>query len=867
MSVSLLLLLVSLTGTAGLAGGLVGRRRLVARMRADRVRMVAIATPDFEPSVDALRDMVGAIGRARSWRVPARAQTVRCEFVCSEHKLAVVYEMPARLMRAARLALPDGLQLVDVDFAKRFPGMGSEAVRVGAALSAGAARCEFRIVAGRGHRLPPAPAELDLTRNLGELARRCGEGESVTLMVDVAPLRRSAVKAWRKELVEDSRPASTLSLRGGGSRKPPPRRSSSSGDLIGQVVDDVQDLLTGGAGVGASSEARQGDVVLHRHEGAAVQRALAEPRPVHVQLLAVANSDRGGRDRAGSLLSMLHSAIAPLGSPGEAELVKRTGRKHVARRLRSEDGPLLRPGFDARARSGWMTGEAAVCTMTEIAPLLRPPTRHAKSDAIARTVLVPAPRFPKWNRQRGLLPMGVVIDHEGRKRPAGMPIAEYLFGLSCGRAGYGKTEQLLVQALQLALVERASMFMLDPQRDAIRDMVAYLGAERERLCVVDLTVDGPGEHHVSWNPLSMAGLGPEHLTARANAMTDAIVLAARWSSSATRSIPITRMLMRSMLYLAYVLPPEAAPTLPFAHQFLLDEGLRQKCCKRLPDPLARYWRDLKLEGPAAAPLDNTMSSLMGSDGVRAALGRPEPTYTARQALREGMIVLASAGDDVNNNLGSMLLNDMLAAVRAQGEVTDKTKRRALWVLLDEAQMYDDGELIPMIFRQLRKFGGRSMVLTQSPSSLHANTLDAIATNASYLSTTAQSKDGAKWFAGQWGTSLGGLDGALQNWERFRYLSQGTLGGRRQPQPFTVEGLSLEQAWRDQKATPEVELEIRDAMRRRFLKHKVADTLVALDEHPQTVASALSGSAVRNASPNVPRDFFNDPDNGGGLTLV
>lgn len=848
-----------IVGASAASGGVWSHRRWVTWARAQRVRLVLVPEPEWTVSADAFDALVASVAQARAWYLPARLQTFRVEWVAAGGHLVTVLELPERMARAARYALPKGLQLVDLDFAARFEAARHPAVEGGPSLTRDSSRCEFVVVSSKGRRLPVLPPEIDLADGMAELARRCADDESVTLMVDIAPLSRRAVREWRQEVVDKSGPASTRSLRGG---TPKRARARSGGDL-GQVIDDLSDMALGGAGVGASSEVRQGDVVLHRAAADHVKRALGASRPVRVQMLAVAHAN-GRRDRAGSLLAQLHSTIAPMGSPGDAEILKRTGRRHFARRLRSEDGPFLRHGFDRRARTGAMRADGAIVTLAELLPLLRPATKHAHSDAILRPVVVPAPKLPLYRRKPGVLPIGTTLDHNGHARVVGMPTSQFLFGLSAGRAGYGKTNQGIVQALHLALVERHGLFFLDPQRDAIRDMLPYLHAERERLAVVDLTRDDHREHHVAWNPLAMHGMTAGDLTARTEDMTAAIALAARWSSNAPRSITYARQLMRTMLYLSLSLPPECSPTLLTAHEFITNEELRSKLVKVLPDQLARWWREAFGNAGAAAvgPLDNTLAGLLGSDGARAVLGSPVSTYSGRKAVRDGMIILASAGDSEVNNLGGLLLGDVLSGVRASGEIADKQRRRLMWLLLDEAQMYDDGEQIPAIFQTLRKFGGRSLVFTQSPAKLHARTLDAIATNASYLSTTAQSAEGAGWFEKQWGLDLGGLSRSLQQWERFRYLAQPTQDGRR-TKPFTVEGLSIEAAWGDRRATDEQLAELQADMRKKFMPQTVGETLKEAEGHSALVLSAALGEGRRNApsESEIPRDFFGDASGG------
>ena len=138
-------------------------------------------------------------------------------------------------------------------------------------------------------------------------------------------------------------------------------------------------------------------------------------------------------------------------------------------------------------------------------------------------------------------------------------------------------------------------------------------------------------------------------------------------------------------------------------------------------------------------MTNLVDRLRASTPITALLGQSQSTYRVREAMDEGLIVLACPG---SGGTRERLLANLLAlrpAARGahEGRRSRPTRRRPFWVFLDEVQTYDgaaSGNLAALLeqTRQVRPAGG---LLNQNPERLNPQTLNALTTNRSHLLAT------------------------------------------------------------------------------------------------------------------------------------
>jgi hypothetical protein len=87
---------------------------------------------------------------------------------------------------------------------------------------------------------------------------------------------------------------------------------------------------------------------------------------------------------------------------------------------------------------------------------------------------MPAPReIPRYKPGTGLVRLGYVTDLNGEDRLVGVPIRELLFSARFGKAGFGKTEEALAQAIEIARLG-GGVWFLDPHADGWKSAKPYL---------------------------------------------------------------------------------------------------------------------------------------------------------------------------------------------------------------------------------------------------------------------------------------------------------------------------------------------------------------------------------------------------------
>src|SRR5262249_29383176 len=149
----------------------------------------------------------------------------------------------------------------------------------------------------------------------------------------------------------------------------------------------------------------------------------------------------------------------------------------------------------------------------------------------------------------------------------------------------------------------------------------------------------------------------------------------------------------------------------------------------------RFWRDRfpLLATDAITPVTNMIDRLRASSGITALLGQAHTSYRARQAMDEGLIVLACPGSGGTRErlIANLLVFDLFHAGPSRAELAPE-KRRTFWPFFDEVQSYDgaaSGNLAALV-EQLAKFGLRAHFLNQNPERLSPATLNALLTNRS-----------------------------------------------------------------------------------------------------------------------------------------
>jgi hypothetical protein len=541
-------------------------------------------------------------------------------------------------------------------------------------------------------------------------------------------------------------------------------------------------------------------------------------------------------DRAKGVLRNLVAAFA---STEDRNHLRVCGLPLLGMGFLGSDLPWRRRRFDRRVATGlFRPARRSVVTTAEIAGFLKPPTANCAVAEVLRSgaALARPPMLESFDPRRAdLMPLGRVRE-EGAERIVGVRTADSFFTYVAGRSRYGKTEAAIAMFTHLVRTGHGGLF-LDPHGDALDRIRPYLTDPEiaARVVEVDLGPGGP-DSQPAWSLFSMKGVDPE---SRVDAIVAAFAAAVGWGESSTRAINLTTQAAAALARVAEAVPQEIAPTIFQLPTLLTNAGWRAAAVPFLPAHARAFWTERfpLLSPEAVTPVTNLVDRLRTSRATTALFGRSEGTFSVREAMDRGLVVLAcpGSGGPRERLVAGLLAFDLLHAARSRAAL-DPGARRRFVAVFDEVQSYD-GESLAALLEQSAKFGLRAIFLNQDPERLRPATLRALATNRSHLLATALSARSASLVARELG---GGVDAAaLTRLERFRFVAQVTERGELS-EPFAVGGVQVEQTLGE--GRPERLDDLRTAVEASGRRRSSAEALAHQETLDGRIQAALEGLA-------------------------
>jgi hypothetical protein len=590
---------------------------------------------------------------------------------------------------------------------------------------------------------------------------------------------------------------------------------------------DLRTLLGGGA-----AERRDpGELAERRDLNRGLDVKLRGGAPLfEVQVLLRARSPQ--RARAEGVMRALLAAFGPF---ADRNWLRASGLNLGALAFLGSDLPLRRRSFDRRLAGGlFRPARRSVLTTVEIAGLLKPPTVACRADNVLRSgaLLAPPPDLPEFTpERRDLIPIGRVVGERGQ-RIVGVRIEDTFFSYVAGRSRWGKTETAITMFTHLVRSGHGGLF-LDPHGDALDRIRPYLGAPgvAERVVEVDLGPGG-GEDQPCWNLFELRGVDPE---ARVEAVVDAFSTAMGWGERSTRAINLITQTASALAAISRVLPPELAPTVFQIPTLLTDASWREAVLPFLPASAHGFWADRfpRLGEEAVTPLTNLVDRLRASSRNAALLGASRSTFSLREAMDEGLIVLCCPGGGGTRErlTANLVLFDNYYSARSRGEIAPG-ERTLFWPVLDEAQTYDS-ETLTALPEQGAKFGVRAIILNQNPERLRPATLNSLTTNRSHMLVSALNARAASLVTKEWAGEP--RPEAITRLPRYRFVAQVTHRGELS-RPFALGGIRVEDALGPPPVGASERLEA--AMARGGRRRRAADVLTELETLDARILAAL-----------------------------
>ncbi|MET7456262.1 ATP/GTP-binding protein [Streptomyces sp. NPDC005574] len=768
-------------GAAGWAVGEMVVRRLARKASAERMALELVPSRHFNPGLEEIFRRGVQLARASTsmpWWAPRRSKTVQIRLRADgSSPLRYRIEGPAGGERLLSIT-PFG-PAVTVQRARPLLDTPREH----------AVRAEFILRGKPTAPLREVPLEPDplqpLIDAVSDLRAELGDLAEVRLDIQRAP--KWALRARRLQLMADARRRERRETQ----RAARWVRQDATG-MEDSIAWQLQQLVSGKQSAGGRRLVMP--PVPRRVEAAEALGKLADDdHLVRVQLLVMCASNVEGRSEA--RLAQLQAAFDVFG--GGSRWAMR-GWRIGPWRLGADRWPSRR-SFERR----WRLGQCRPprpnwVRLEELTGLLKPPTVHCRLPLLADDL----PTFEFDNPK--LLLQGIYRSPDGRRRLVASYAEETLFEVGVGKAGGGKTERALAQAIGWAHSGGGLMF-LDPHRDSWPRALPFLAhdALMERIALVDLNAHGPAAQVGSWNPLGMHQGQVAHEVVEATA--DAYVSALGWDDASTpRALTI---LTASLAVLVAVNEaacqagrPEDQATIFHMRSLLTDPVFRAAALAgvqgRLDEETRSWWQRVfpTLPPDSFAVILNPIARLAANPITRAFLGQPAGRYNIRAAMDTRMIVWVCPGGNgpTDRLITALLARDLLRAVRSRRDIPE-AHRVPFRPYFDELITLTGAaaETIASMFEDFRKYKVHVHGMTQLLARLPLPVRLSLIQNASTLASTAGSQSAIAPITAEWGDNPG--PGLVATLDRFEHYMSLTVTGRRVG-PVQITGPHLDEVF-------------------------------------------------------------------------
>ncbi|WP_199550177.1 ATP/GTP-binding protein [Streptomyces sp. N35] len=770
-----------LVGTTAVtwAGAEVVMRHLAAKASKERMALELYPAKHFDPGLEQIFRRGIQLARAsgmQPWWAPRRSKVVRIAIRADgTSPFRTRIEGPA----GAESLLTISAFGPDVRIEKAEPLLDKKREHI--------VRAEFvlrgdPVAALREVPLDPDPLQplidgvADLRADLGDLAEIC---------IDIQKAPKWALRARRFEIMAKARQRERREAERSArwARRDAAAVDESIGSWIQQLFTKGRPASSGGRGVVMPSPHR-----VDRDE--ALGKLSESAQLVRVQILVRCSSNTQGRAQA--RMAQVMAGLDVFG--GRAKLSTR-GFTLGPLRVGADHWPFLK-SFEHR----WATGQCRAprpnwLRLDELTGFLKPPTRHARLPVLAGEL----PTFDFDDPS--LLLQGIYRGPDGRSRLVATRMAQTLFEVAIGKAGGGKTERALAQAIAVAHGGGGLLFV-DPHRDSWARASTFLAHEEiaQRIALIDLTVTGDHARISSWNPIDMHRRpAAEHVV---DAVVDSIATMLGWQDvEAPRALTI---LTEALAVLVAV--NEAACEAGRAHDqatlfqirpLLTDPGFRSACLavagSRLDADTHAWWTSTfpTFQLDAFNVVLNPLGRLGRNPVTRAFLGQGVGTYDIRAAMDAGMVVwVCTPGNTPNDRLLlTLLARDLLRAGRSRKD-TPEDQRRPFRLYFDELITLTGAspETFAEMVEEFRKFKlpvhGMTQLMARLPKAVQLSLLQ----NASSLSTTTGSRSAIAAVTAEWGDTPS--PDRVVALDQFRHYASFTVDGRRIG-PLLLEGPHLD----------------------------------------------------------------------------
>ncbi|MEU1533940.1 S-4TM family putative pore-forming effector [Streptomyces fagopyri] len=647
----------ALTATAGEAVV----RRLAARATRRRMAVELVADRHFEPSMEEIFRHGLQLARASAalpWWAPRRARTVQVR-LRADGSTPLRYRIEGPVGSERLLSIgPFG---PDVTVTKAEPFADEPRTHT--------VRAEFVLRGGPVASLREVPLEPDplqpLVDAVSDLDAELGDLAEIRLDIQQAP--GWALRLLRRQLLAGEHQAARAQAQ----RSARWMRRGGADSVLAHLHRQLTETT---AGAGSSRRLFVAPTPRRVEETKALGKLAEGDQLLRVQLLVVCQADKEGRAQA--RLAQVHAALDVFGAHSRWALRGwrlgpwRVGADHWPHRSSFERRWQL--GHCQPPRANWIR-------MEELTGLLKPPTVHCRLPFLVSDL----PSFTFGDPQ--LLLQGLYRPPTGHQRLVATYADETFFEVGVGKAGGGKTERALAQAIGWAHAGGGLMFV-DPHRDSWPRAMPFLAHDSlmPRIMLVDLNGLGPSPRVSSWNPIGMQhGRAPHEVV---EAITDAYASALGWDdATAPRALTILTAALAVLVAVNVAAcragRPKDQATLFHVRALVTDPTFRSAALRVADDGIGEetrsWWRSVfpTLSPDACAVVLNPIVRLAANPVTRAFLGQPVGVYDIRTAMDTRTVVWVCPGGSgpTDRLLTALLARDLLRAVRSRRDLPDNER--------------------------------------------------------------------------------------------------------------------------------------------------------------------------------------------------
>ncbi|MEV5850409.1 ATP/GTP-binding protein [Streptomyces sp. NPDC051985] len=756
-------------------------RRLARKASAERMALELVPSWHFDPGLEEIFRRGVQLARASTsmpWWAPRRSKTVQVRLRADgSSPLRYRIEGPAGGERLLSIT-PFGPG-VTVNRARPLVDKPRDHVVRAEFILRGKPTAPLREVPLNPDPLQPLiDAVSDLRAELGDLAE---------IRLDIQRAPKWALRARRLQLMSNARRAER-------------REAQRAARWVRQDATGIEDSLTwqlqqlvAGKQSGGGRRLVMPPVPRRVDPEEALGKLAEDDHLVRVQLLVMCASNTEGRAQA--RLAQLQAALDVFG--GGSRWAMR-GWRVGPWRFGADRWPSQR-GFERRWNLGHcQPPRANWVRLDELTGLLKPPTMHCRLPLLASDL----PTFEHGNPE--LLLQGIYRGPDGRRRLVATHAKETLFEVGVGKAGGGKTERALAQAIGWAHAGGGLMFV-DPHRDSWPRALPFLAHDHQmpRIALIDLNANGPAPQLSCWNPIGMHQGQAAHEVVEATADAYASVLG--WDdATAPRALTILTAALAVLVTVNEAAcqagRPEDQATVFHVRSLLTDADFRTAALSavkgHLDEETRSWWRTVfpALPVDAFAVVLNPIARLASNPVSRAFLGQPAGVYNIREAMDARMIVWVCPGGNgpTDRLITALLARDLLRAVRSRRD-TPEDRRAPFRPYFDELITLTGAapETIAAMFEDFRKYKVHVHGMTQLLARLPQPVRLSLVQNASTLASTAGSQSAVSSITAEWGDRPS--PDVVAALDRFEHYMSMTVQGRRVG-PVRITGPHLDEVF-------------------------------------------------------------------------